>query len=175
MRYFPEILEPTYDLMIDGSQIYSQIYESLVVLDSDCKTINPHLAVDWKISKDKCTYTFYLRNNVYFHDGTKLSTRSVSGTYEYLRNIEYGSEIFDHASKINIIDSLTFQFVLKKPYSNFLNVLASPENFQLMSENALLEYGKDVGWHPVGTGPFKMDHWADKQYITLEKYSKYWG
>ncbi|MEJ2054749.1 MAG: ABC transporter substrate-binding protein [Calditrichaceae bacterium] len=175
IRDFPKSLDPAFGLTFDESQISSQIYENLITLDADCKTLKPHLAKDWKISDDKCTYTLHLHDSVYFHDGTKLSTKSVLATYEWLRYTENGSEIFEKIKKVKIIDSLTFQFVLNEPYSIFLYVLASPESFQLMSENAIKKFGKDIAKKPVGTGPFKLDKWVDNNQIVLKKFENYWG
>ena len=175
IRDFPESLDPSFGLSFDESQISSQIYENLISLNADCETLDPQLAVNWKVSENKCSYTFTLRDNVYFHDGTKLSAYSVLKSYDWLRRKEGRSEIFDKIKRLNIIDSLTFEFVLNEPYSIFLYVLASPESFQVMSEQALKKYGNSIGRHPVGTGPFYLGNWKDNKEIQLDKYYNYWG
>ena len=175
IREFPTNLDPSFGLSFDESQISSQIYENLIVLDKDCESLNPHLAVSWNISKDKCVYTFVLRKNVYFHDVAKLSSYSVLKTFEWLREKEGKSEIYDKIKYVHIIDSLTFQFVLNEPYSIFLYVLASPESFQVMSEHALNKFGSSIGQHPVGTGPFYLSKWVESEEIILKKFDKYWG
>jgi ABC-type transport system substrate-binding protein len=175
IEIFPTNLDPSFGLSFDESQISSQIYENLISLDNDCATLNPRLAVSWNVSKDKCTYTFVLRNNVFFHDGTKLSSYSIQSTYEWLCNKQNRSEIFDKIKNINIIDSLSFEFVLYEPFSIFLYVLASPESFQVMSEHAIAKYDTLIGRHPVGTGPFYLNKWVDGEKIILNKFKKYWG
>jgi len=173
IRSFPASLDPTFGLSFDESQISSQIYENLVTLDEDCKTIIPNLAKNWFISDDHFVYTFTLHDNIFFHDNTRLSSYSVLKTFKWLRKFENRSEIYDRIKKINIIDSLTFQFVLNEPFSIFLYVLASPESFQVMSEKALQKYGEKIGQHPVGTGPYMLDEWIDNDKIILKKFTKY--
>jgi len=175
IRDFPKSLDPVFGLSFDESQISSQIYEKLISLDYDNKTIKPHLALTWNISDDKCTYTFILRDHVYFHDGTKLSTQSVMETFKWLKNKGSTAEIFRKVKTINIIDSTTFQFILYAPYSIFLYELTSPESFQIISENALNKYDDAIGQHPCGTGAFFLDEWKNEDEIILKKFNNYWG
>lgn len=174
IKTFPKNLDPSFGLDFDESQISSQIYENLISLDDDCKTLKPQLALNWTISEDKCKYTFILRNNVFFHDGTKLTSNSIVRSFEWLGKKDIRSEIYDQIKSVNVIDSLTFQFILYKPYSIFLYVLASPESFQIMSENAITKYDTLIGRHPVGTGPYYLYEWVDGDKIILHKFNEYW-
>jgi len=171
----PLSLDPSFGLDFDESQISAQIYENLVILDNDCKTLNPCLAQSWNISEDKCTYTFVLRDSIFFHDGTKLSSMSVLSTFDWLRVKPNRSEIYDKVKRLDVIDSLTFKIILHKPYSIFLYVLASPESFQIMSERAISLYDSLIGRHPVGTGPFQLSKWTEGDKIVLNRNKKYWG
>ncbi len=175
IREFPKNLDPSFGLSFGESQISSQIYENLISLDNDCETLNPQLALSWNVSEDKCSYKFVLRNNVFFHDGTKLSSHSILSTYEWLSHKQGQSEIYDKIKRVDLIDSLTFRFTLHEPFSIFLYVLASPESFQVMSEHAISKYDTLIGQHPVGTGPFYLTKWINGEKIVLKKFKKYWG
>jgi ABC-type transport system substrate-binding protein len=68
---------------MDERQINSQIYEMLLQLDADHQTLKTQLAETWRVSADERIFTFYLRDNVFFHDGTKLSALSVKNSIEW--------------------------------------------------------------------------------------------
>ena len=172
---FPEKLEPNYNLYYDGSQIASQIYERLVVLDNDLKSIKPHLAKRWVISDDKKEYTFYLRKNVYFHDGTKLSAYSVKKSYEWFRQQDDKSEIYRRIESFQIIDSTAFQFKLNEPYSIFLYTLAAPQCFEIMSERSIEKYDSTIYYQLVGSGPYYVHDYKRNEFILLKKFDEYWN
>ena len=175
IKKFPNSLDPSFDLEFDESQISSQIYENLINLDNDCRTLIPGLAISWSISEDNLTYTFVLRKNVFFHDGTKLSSYSILSSFKWLHRKPKKSDIYKKIKRVDLIDSLTFQFVLKKPYSIFLHTLASPESFQVISEHAISKYDTLLGRHPVGTGPYELKKWINDDKIVLKRFKKYWG
>ena len=56
--------------------IFRQIYDTLVYRDSESGEFGPGLAIDWEISQDGLVYTFHLRRDVIFHDGSPVFRRS---------------------------------------------------------------------------------------------------
>jgi peptide/nickel transport system substrate-binding protein len=163
-----------------------QIYDGLVRWDltsADKTSVPiPGLAESWDISADKITWTFHLRKNVKFHDGTPWNAdAAIFGLDEVVKK---DFEFYNSAAAASIsanlkwidsyrkIDDYTIEIKMKEPFSLFhwdLNWLlfASPE--------AVKKYGKDYINHPVGTGPFKFVSMVPGQKMVLEPNKEYWG
>jgi peptide/nickel transport system substrate-binding protein len=175
IQYSPTGLDPAKDFGVDAINIYSQIYETLVILDPDDKQITPHLAKDWSVSNDYKSYEFHLRENVKFHDGSKLNAETV--TRSYLRQITMNqkSPLFSQIESINPKDSLTLEILLKSPNPIFLFNLTSPISLLAISNNLLNTSDSIIANHPVGTGPYKFENWDNNKSIRLSQFTDYWG
>ncbi len=183
----PTSLDPaeTSDLIRD--QIAFDIFETLLCYDWDSERYLPCLAVSWGKNDDGLVWTFHLRPNVKFHDGSALDALAVKNSFDrqidsscpyYYQNITepYGKFVLKNMiQKINIIDGLTIQFKLKFPCSFFLDNISSPYLASIISTAALKKYGNQFGFHPCGTGPFKFRQWTPGEKIVLEKFKNYWG
>jgi peptide/nickel transport system substrate-binding protein len=164
-----------------------QLYDTLVLWDLSQGTkpaeVKPGLAESWEISKvDPTLWTFHLRKNVTFHDGTPFNADAVmfamdrlkkpdspyykaqliAGIVSYLKNIDSYSKVDDY----------TVQIKTKGPYSFFPYDLT---NIAVPSPEAVKKYGEDYFNHPVGTGPFKFVSLKQGQEMVMEKNTKYWG
>ena len=137
-------LDPAVNYSIDDKQIYSQIYESLLCLDQDYKTLVPNLAQSWQNSPGNDTISIHLKNNVYFHDGSKVSSYSVQKSVEWLKASSELNEFSEQIKDVVIKDSLNFRFILNQPSAVFTYYLASPQGLMVMSEKALKEYGSEI-------------------------------
>src|SRR5215203_19977 len=159
-----------------------QLYNTLVEVDSQLNIV-PSLAKRWEISADKTTYTFYLRNDVLFHDddcfpngkGRIMTSKDVE--YSFKRMIDKntaspGSWIFngkiDPISAFKAIDDTTFQLKLLKPYQPILGIL-SMQYSSVVSREGVEGYGTDFRRHAVGTGPFQFVAWEEGQAMVLKK------
>jgi ABC-type transport system substrate-binding protein len=163
-----------------------QLYNSLVEVDSQLNII-PSLAKRWEISPDKTTYTFYLRNDVVFHDdacfpngkGRAMTARDVE--YSFNRIVDKntaspGSWIFngkiDTANGFKAIDDTVFQLKLIKPYQPILGIL-SMQYSSIIPQEAIEKYGTDFRRHAVGTGPFQFVAWEEGQALVMKKNPRY--
>jgi len=75
--------------------------------------------------------------------------------------------------KTEVIDPKTVKITLKQPFSAFINVLAHPAT-AMISPAALEKYGKDIGFHPVGTGQYQLDTWNQTDFVKVKKFAGYW-
>lgn len=152
-----------------------QIFETLVKKD-ESGAIIPGLAESWEQKDDK-TIRFKLRDNVYFHNGEKLSAEDV--VYSIKRATEKPSSAsifasFD-AENTKVVDELTVDVATKAPFAAVYNYLTSTRG-EIISKKAVEEMGDDqFGRSPVGTGPFKFDSWVSGTSITLKRNENYWG
>ena len=163
-----------------------QLYNTLVEID-DSLHIVPSLAKSWDISADRKTYTFHLRNDVFFHDdpafpgskGRLLKATDIA--YSLSRIIDGkvaspGAWIFnskvDTVQPFLAIDDTTFQLKLSRPYNPILGIL-SMQYCSAVAREAVKKYGHEFRRHPVGTGPFRMVAWEEGQALVLTKHPHY--
>jgi peptide/nickel transport system substrate-binding protein len=163
-----------------------QLYNTIVEVDNDLNIV-PSLATRWTISEDKTIYTFYLRNDVYFHDDPCFTggkgRRFTAGDVEYsLKRIldktlaSPGSWIFndkvDSSDGFKAVNDTTFQVKLIRPYNPILGIL-SMQYCSIVAKEAVLKYGTDFRRHAVGTGPFQFVAWEEGQALVLRKNPHY--
>jgi peptide/nickel transport system substrate-binding protein len=122
----------------------------------------PGLATSWTISPDGRTYTFKLRDDVKFHDGTPFTAEAVKFTFERIANPENKSLLvgaigpFESAEAI---DRNTVAIRLKAPWGAFMANLSAVALSPTPPE-AVRRLGPQFAQNPVGTGPFMFDKWV---------------
>lgn len=175
-------------VVTDGESlnVTDNIFDNLVTHKVDSTEIIPHLATSWDISKDGLNYTFYLRKNVSFHDGTPVDAEAVkfsfmrqkdknhpaygfAGPYVYFTSLGLDSIIKD----IEVKDTHTVVFHLNRAEAPFLATLAM-QSLAIVSPTAVMKYKQAFGKNPVGSGPFKFQRWEKNQKITLTANENYW-
>ncbi len=163
-----------------------QFFNTLVEIDDSLHLI-PSLAKSWDISEDRTTFTFHLRNDVFFHDdaafpegkGRKLTAHDV--VYSLVRIIDKeiaspGAWIFnskvDSFQPFKAINDSTFQLKLLRPYHPILGII-SMQYCSIVAKEAVEKYGTNFRRHPVGTGPFRFVAWEEGQSLVLKKNATY--
>jgi peptide/nickel transport system substrate-binding protein len=153
----------------DGRFVWSQVYETLVRLDTDLN-IEPGLAESWETPDNGTTWIFHLQENVYFHDGTPLNADAVVFSYS---NDSYVKKMgaLRALKSIEAVDDNTVKFVLVKQMSLpfYLTHVAWP----VMSPNCVDDDGNFIS--PIGTGPFKFENQVTDQEIVLVRNDDYWS
>jgi peptide/nickel transport system substrate-binding protein len=175
----PDNLDPAATGLIAAGYILSQMYEPLiwhrpgVSADSD---FFPGLATSWEINDNATEYTFHLRQDVTFHDGTPLTADAIKVSYEHImdpatKSLSAIAAIgpFDH---VEVIDDYTAKIVFSEPNGAFLNTVADAM-FSPSSPTALASMGTEFGQHPVGTGPYMFKEWVINDHVTLVKNPAY--
>jgi oligopeptide transport system substrate-binding protein len=180
-------LDPAFARNQNAIWMINQIFNGLVQVDKDLNTV-PCLAKSWTISKDNLTYTFSLRNDVYFQDdplfkngkGRKVVAQDFA--YSFYRLIDpkvasSGGWIFSDkvkdANSFKALNDSTFQIELTKPFPAFIKLL-SAQYCSVVPKEVVEHYGKDFRNHPVGTGPFKFKYWKEDEILVLLKNENYW-
>jgi peptide/nickel transport system substrate-binding protein len=143
-------------------------------------TFYPGLATSYTVSPDASVYTFKLRTDVKFHDGTPFNAEAVKATYDHIvdpaTKSRSGLGALGPYQETKIIDSSTVQIIFKQPNASFLHQQAAG-NFGISSPTALQKYGPTgFGNHPVGTGPFVFGDYASGDHLRVTKNADYkWG
>jgi ABC-type dipeptide transport system, periplasmic component len=138
--------------------------------------LNPVLAESYTVSDNGLEYTFKLRQGVKFHDGTDFTAAAVKANFDRVTNPDNKLKrhsLYSNVGKTEVIDDYTVKFMLKEPFSPFVNQLGHPSAV-MISPAALEKYGKDIAFNPVGTGPFKFVEWKQPDYIKVVKNENYW-
>ncbi|HEY70612.1 MAG TPA: hypothetical protein G4O08_08520 [Anaerolineae bacterium] len=156
------------------------VYDTLVYEDPSGGGFVPGLAVNWTISSDGLTYTFDLRTDVSFHDGTPFNAQAVKD------NIDYTMDPDNHSFKavfmlgplqqVEVIDEDTVVFQLSEPFAPLMDSL-SQSYLGMASPTALSDWGAtEYQFHQVGTGPYRFVEYIPNDHITLEANPDYaWG
>lgn len=140
----------------------------------------PGLAESYTVSPDASVYTFKLRKDVTFHDGTKFDATAVKATYDHIvdpaTQSKSGLGALGPYKETKIIDPYTVQIIFTAPNAGFMHQQAAG-NFGISSPTALAKYGPTgFGSHPVGTGPFKFVNYSPGSQLTLTRNAAYtWG
>ena len=168
-------LDP-YDANDSLSQtVAKSFYQGLFGFDKEMKLVNV-LADSYDVSPDGLTYTVKLHPGVKFHDGTAFNAAAVKVNLDRASNPDNRLKrynLFKMIDKTEAVDDLTVKITLKTPFSAFVNNLAHPAAV-MISPAALKQYGKDIGFHPVGTGPYRFVTWNQTDFVKVEKFNGYW-
>ncbi|PKG24351.1 ABC transporter substrate-binding protein [Niallia nealsonii] len=164
-----------------------QLYDGLVGWDlsqgDKPADVKPGLAESWDTAEDDPTlWTFHLRKNVTFHDGTAFNADSVVFAFDRISNPDseyYNASVasgvlsyLKYVESYKKIDDYTFQIKTKEPYS----FLPYDLTFILIpSTKAVEKYGEDYVSHPSGTGPFKFASMSQGEELVMKKNESYWG
>jgi len=142
-------------------------FNGLLGFDKQCNIVKD-LAADYKVSDDGLTYTFVLRDDVKFSDGTLVTAQDVVFTFNTTKKSGSVVDLNDMKS-VEAKDAKTVVFTLEKPYSVFLNIIAERG---IVPEHA---YGPNFSEKPVGTGPFVLTQWDKGQQLILTPNPHYYG
>ncbi len=157
-------------------KILIQFTDTLTVIDPKDGKVLPGLAESWDVSKDGKAYTFRLRKNVKFHDGTPFDASSVKFTFDRIQE-PLGAPGVARAflgpyAGADVIDAYTVRVRLKQPYAPLLRMVAlSP--LAPLSPTAVGKLGQDFSRKPVGTGPFMVKEWVPTSHVTLVRNPDY--
>src|SRR5256712_7936515 len=153
----------------------------LVNITPDGKFI-PDAAESWQISPDGLLYTFKLKKNVLFHDGSKVDAAAVKFTFDYVldpANRANMRQFLGAVHSVEVVDPHTVQIRLKQPYAFMMHVLAVCRmGMIIISPVVTQKYtpeerraGKPEAL--VGCGPFKLVEWVKGNHLVMDRFDKY--
>ena len=170
---------PTYDchqantfaVMQRAAPHYSTL---LAFEDGKYPNVVGDVAASWTVSPDQLTYTFKLRPNITFHDGSAFTSEDVKVNYERIKSPPQGVNSvrrgsLDRLDRIETPDKLTVVFHMKEVDASIMNTFASPWNC-LFSAAKLKENPSFPVRNVLGTGPFRFvehvagSHWVGERY-----------
>jgi len=160
--------------IIDG-----HVFDTLVK-QQPLGTFHPSLATDWTVNEDATEYTFNLREDVTFHDGTPFNAEAVKFTFDRIVDPETNSQMafsfIGPYMESEVVDEYTITVRFSSPNAAFLDGLSHPQ-LGPVSPAAVEELGDDWGFSGiVGTGPFVFESYTPDSEVVLVKNPDYnWG
>ncbi len=173
-------LDPHRNQSTEIGVVLRQIYDTLVYRHPTTGEIVPGLASEWSIDADNRAYTFTLRQDVVFHDGTRLDAAAVGANFDRIISPEVASQqaraLIGPYAGYEIVDPFTIRLLLTEPHAPFLDAL-SQFYLGIGSPAAFGEYSVNrYQFHQVGTGPYYLLKYTPGIEIVLRKNAAYtWG
>ena len=187
----PYTLDPAASNEALSTSYIMQIYSGLMKLDNNLEPV-PDIAADMPtVSADGLTYTFHLRKDVKFSDGTPVTANDFQYSWnraanpatnsptapEYLGDIAGVNDVLSgtatQISGVKVIDNYTLQVTINSPESYFLYKLTFPASFVVEKSN--VNAGTNWWKTPIGTGPFKVKEWKYDADFILARNDLYYG
>ena len=167
----PTCLDPHVGGNYPQALVSTQYLESLVSKDSDGEIV-PWLATSWEESSDGLSWTFDLRDDVAFSDGTPFDAAAVAANVAHLQDPETlsstGYLALGKVTGVEAVDEHTARFDLSTPDSALLESLTQP--WVAMESPTALERSQEENCEsPVGTGPFVVESWTKQDRVVLTR------
>lgn len=184
----PETADPARGSGSNDLMLYVNLYECLVKPNAEDGSPEPELAESWQSSDDGLSYTFKLREDVTFSDGTPMTSEDVKYSFDRMLTIGEGFAYIlqDILSETVAVDTYTVEFKLNRTFGPFVSALTSFRilNSSLVKANTIAEgmydengdYGTDyLLTHSAGSGPYVISSFAVHDTMVLTKNENYWN
>lgn len=150
-----------------------QIYDTLLQKKYEDQTqLEPRVAESWDLSEDGKCYTFHLREDVTFHNGTPLTAEDVAFSLDTYANSKYQGAVVDGFDHYEIVDDYTIKVYTSSVYAPFLDNMAQ---MFIGSKAYYDEVGEDTfAQEPMGSGPYKWVSHSIGDNVVLEAYEDYY-
>ncbi|URI07095.1 ABC transporter substrate-binding protein [Aquincola tertiaricarbonis] len=177
----PSSMDPQYHALTPNIQLSQTLLDPLTCADADSAP-KPCLAESWKV--DGTTWTFKLRPNLKFSDGSPVTAQDVVFTFDRVPKVPNSPSSYtiylQQITKVEAPDPLTVRITTAKPYPLVATNLA---NLPILSAKAAAgpaPEGKtttemNAGNGLVGAGPYKFVSWKRGSEIIFERNPHYWG
>lgn len=183
---WPTYIDPAVGSDYSSSSALVNLYDTLVYPAVD-GTPMAHVATSWEISPDGLVWTFHLRDDVLFHDGTPLTAEDVKFSMDRITTIGegYGFLFVGRIDHTEVVDEHTVRFYLVKPFGPFLSTLYRLYilNKDLVEANIkrpgpygdIGDYGKEfLLTHDAGSGPYIVKEFRVEEELVMVKNPNYW-
>lgn len=160
----------------DDRSMFTQltVFERLVKLTADGKSVEPELATEWSVAEDGMSATFKLREDVKFWNGNPLTSKDV--VFSLTRAIDQNGSwgfLFSPVKSVEAVDPHTVRIVMSEPFAPLLPAL-STFAASIYEEANFTAKGAAAGENPMGTGAYMLKSWERGQNVVLVKNPNYW-
>jgi peptide/nickel transport system substrate-binding protein len=157
---FPNFINPLLSTANTGRDLSYLTYSGLMRVNEKGEMVQD-LAESYVLSDDGLTYTFKLRDDIYFHDGTKITSADVLFTIEKVKEPRLKSPLSTNWQGVTakVTDERTIVFTLRNPYAPFIENTALGILPEHIWKNADLDQFtfSPYNFNPIGSGPYKIE------------------
>jgi peptide/nickel transport system substrate-binding protein len=158
-----QILDPIYST-VNATRVFAyMVFDTLVAIDNEGQ-YHPQMLEGWKISDDRMTYTFHLRDGLRWSDGTEVTADDcIASIRRWAKREAFGAQLIAATQAFRVIDKQNFELQLSRPFAFVIEALGKPGNVipvMMPARLANLDISKPVP-EVVGSGPFlfRRDEW----------------
>ncbi|WP_454048589.1 ABC transporter substrate-binding protein [Cellulomonas sp. Marseille-Q8402] len=164
----------------DAIAVARQTVASLTAQDPESGDIVPWLAESWEVSDDASSYTFHLRDDATFADGTPIDAASVKTNFDAIvalgATASLGSQYLVGYEGTTVVDPHTVTVDFAAPSAQFLQASSTFSLGLLSPASAELTPEERCAGDYVGSGPFAVDSYTPDQEVVLTRVPGYaWG
>jgi len=174
-----DTLDPNVTTFSSVGVIMQHVFDPLVWQDP-LGSFHPGLATEWSVNEDATEYSFTLRDDVTFHDGTPFNADAVKFTFDRIADPETGAQsafsLIGPYAETEVVDATHIVVRFNSPFAPFLDSASTP-NLSISSPTAIETLGADYGLTTaVGTGPFMVESYIPDSEVVLVRNPDYnWG
>lgn len=171
-------IDPHFHALTPNGAIAEHIFSNMVLQDEFLR-IRPGLAERWEVGDDPRVWTFYLRDDVTWHDGTPFTADDIVFTFERVPNVPNSPSNYSiytqHVEKIEVIDDHTIRFTtfdvfpLMPQYAALLTIIPR----HAAEGRSTAEFND--GTATIGAGPYRFVQFEPGERIVLERRDDHWG
>ncbi|GAC1565130.1 MAG: ABC transporter substrate-binding protein [Ktedonobacteraceae bacterium] len=189
------VMDPAQGPDANSAVAVGMVYTGLVKFDKNLNIVPDQAS--WSISPDRKTYTFTLKPDIMFSDGTPVTAQTYVYTLTrallpdvkspiatfFLGNIVGASDVANGKTTVlkgvQAVNNSTLQITLTQPTEYFLDIMANSIAFPL-NQKVIAKYGQ-VKWtnyvagNGVGTGPFMVKEWNHNVKMMLVPNPNWYG
>ncbi len=173
------IVDENWQYVEMGCMLWQLCYDQLWIMGDaeENYSVKPMVAESWDVSDDMKTWTFHLRHDVKFNDGTPLTAEDVEFTFEYLPKSDPAWDMSDFEyESVKVIDDYTIEFTMVNTFGMpYLPMYWGP----ILPKHLWEPYKDDMKSYPnehmIGSGPYSVKEFKAGQYVWLEANENYWG
>lgn len=164
----PDVLDPHKARTFVGRIVFTSLCDKLIDVDAELNFV-PRVATEWGWSNENKTLTMTIRDDMVFHDGSKLDAEAVAANIERARTLSDSLRRSELASveSVETIDATTVALNLTQPDATLLAQLSDRAGMLLSPAS----FETDVGTSPVCSGPYKFVSRVQNDRIVLEKFA----
>ncbi|WP_432476406.1 ABC transporter substrate-binding protein [Nocardioides sp. GXQ0305] len=201
----PEMFDPLYATDGETFRVTRQMFQGLLGIEPGSAEVVPELATEWESNEDGTEWTFQLRDDVTFHDGTEFNAEAVCANFDRMFEQNKAGQVaaeywgyvmggFSNDPESSLFESCEatgdYEVVVNitRATAGFPTMLTlsslamqSPTAMEEGDANGIQTAGEGFEFpeyanNPVGTGPYQFVEYDEANgSITLEAYDDYWG
>ena len=170
-------LDGAFTIDIASTTLLRHVAETLVKLNPTL-AVEPGLAESWSVAKDGVTWTFRLRRGPRFSSGAPVTAQAVKFNLERIldpKTAAANRAALVSIASVEVVDDRTLKIVTKQPFPDLLRALADRAAVVLDPADVAKHPVREVGRHPVGSGPYRVTAWTPGQQLVFERNPHWWG